>query len=55
MNHVIKTTAFIMCLVLSVFTQIDNVQFKDLEGNSYDLYELLGEGKHVFIMMSFNG
>jgi hypothetical protein len=55
MNRFLKTSAIIICFTLMGFTQIDNVQFKDMDGNSYDLYELLAEGKHVYVMMSFNG
>lgn len=43
-------------LALSASSQtIDNIQFKDMDGKSYDLYELLNEGKHVFLEMIWNG
>lgn len=49
MNHLIKALAYVMCLSLLGFAQIDNVQFTDLEGNSYDLYEELAKDKHVLV------
>ncbi len=36
------------------FGAIQNIQFKDMKGNSYDLYNLLGQGKYVFVEMMFN-
>lgn len=44
----------IMCSALFAREKIDNIQFKDLDGNSYDLYQLLGKGHYVFIHMQFN-
>ncbi len=35
-------------------TLSQNVQFKDLEGNSYDLYEVLNSGKHVLCHLQYN-
>ena len=54
MNRLLKISAIIMCLTLLGFTQVDNVQFKDLDGNSYDLYELLESGKYVYVQMIFD-
>ncbi len=54
MLHISKFTAFIMCFTLLGFSQINNIQFKDMEGAEYDLYELLDAGKHVYIEMIFN-
>lgn len=34
---------------------IPNIQFKDMNGKSYDLYTLLGEGKYVYFMTTFEG
>ena len=51
-----KLAALIACLALLGFAQdFPNIQFDDMKGNSYDLYELLGEGKHVYFMTVFNG
>lgn len=55
MNHLIKALACVMCVSLLGFAQIDNVQFQDMEGNSYDLYELLDAGKYVLCHFTFNG
>ncbi len=34
--------------------RINNVQFTDMNGKSYDLYEVLESGKHVLCHFSFN-
>ena len=49
MNHLIKAMTCVMAFTLLGFAQITNVQFTDLEGNSYDLYEELTKGKHVLV------
>lgn len=54
MNLLFKVSAFLMCLTLLGFSQIDNVQFETMNGKSYDLHELLGEGKSVYLQMMFN-
>ena len=54
MKRVLKVLTFLICLTLLGFAQIDNVQFKDLDGNSYDLYELLESGKYVYVQMIFD-
>ena len=43
-----------MCAVLGS-AQVQNVQFKDMAGNSYDLYSVLNSGKYVYVEMMFNG
>lgn len=56
MNHLIKLSAFLLCLTFIGFAQIiDNVQFKDMDGKSYDLYNLLEYDKYVFLEMIWNG
>lgn len=54
MNPLLKASTFLICFTLLGFAQIDNVQFKDLDGNSYDLYELLESGKYVYVQMIFD-
>jgi hypothetical protein len=34
---------------------LQNVQFKDLKGNSYDLFQLLNSGKYVYFMGGYHG
>lgn len=56
MNQLIKGMAVFAFLASLCFSQdFPNIQFDDMEGNSYDLYELLNEGKHVYFMTCFNG
>lgn len=49
---------FISLIVLTALVQgqtlSQNVQFKDLEGNNYDLYDVLNSGKHVLCHLQFN-
>jgi len=55
MNHLFKTATIVMCLTLIGSAQtISNVQFTDMKGKSYDLYQILGEGKSVLCHFSFN-
>ena len=55
MNRIILTALFFMCFALSGLAQIiENVQFKDMAGKEYDLYQVLGTGKHVYVEMIFN-
>jgi hypothetical protein len=49
MNLLIKVSAFLMCLTLLGLSQIDNVQFTDLEGREWDLYTELSKGKQVIV------
>ncbi len=47
-----KLLVFTIIAALSAAAQDmirENVQFKDVNGNSYDLYEELDKGKHVFL------
>ena len=56
MYQLIKGAAVFALLAGLCFAQeFPNIQFKDMEGNSYDLYTLLDEGKHVYFLTSFNG
>ena len=56
MNQLIKGMAVLAFLVSLCFSQdFPNIQFQDMEGNSYDLYTLLDEGKHIYFLTSFNG
>lgn len=55
MNQLIKVSAFLLSFTLFSFSQIDNVQFETMDGNSYDLYELLEGGTSVYLQMMFNG
>lgn len=54
MKVLIKLSLFLLSLTLLNFSQIDNVQFTDMDGKSYDLYDLLGSGKHVLCHFTFN-
>ena len=47
MRPMLKLMALLVCLTLTGFSQIDNVQFKDTDGREYDLYEVLASGKYV--------
>jgi hypothetical protein len=49
MKTIIKATICLMAFTLLGFSQISNVQFKDLDGNEYDLYEELAKGKSVLV------
>ena len=54
MKLLIKLSALIMCLSLLGFSQtVSNVQLTDMEGNSYDLYEVLESGKHILCHFSY--
>ncbi len=54
MKSTIKLSAFLMCFALSGFSQtIRNVQFTDMEGESYDLHEILESGKYVLVHFSY--
>ncbi len=48
MKLLIKLSALIMCFSLLSFSQtVDNVQFTDMSGKDYDLYDVLESGKHI--------
>ncbi len=47
-------TLAILFQITATFAQIDNVQFKELKGKQYDLYQLLSKGKHVIVHTQFN-
>lgn len=53
-----KAMVLLITLFLSLIcadpTEITNVQFTDDKGNSYDLFELLDRGTHVYIEMVDN-
>ncbi len=55
MNQCINIVVLLLVAAISGFSQIANVQFKDMKGNSYDLYALLGQGKHVLVHFSDDG
>jgi hypothetical protein len=55
MNNLVKSAIFLMCFSFLCFAQIDDVQFTDMGGNSYDLHEILNNGKHVLCHFTFNG
>ena len=56
MNSIIKVSCIIGIVMLACMAQtVKNVQFSDLNGKSYDLYELLDEGKYVYFMGSYIG
>lgn len=52
MRVIRKLCTFALILAISGAAQNTiqgNVQFTSMEGNSYDLYALLDNGKHVFV------
>lgn len=53
----IKNLILLFGVVVLAYGQTisDNVQFTDMEGNSYDLFEELGKGKHILCHFHFNG
>lgn len=57
MNRIIKTLSAMLFLSTLLFSQSisQNIQFTDMNGKSYDLFEMLGEGKHIYLQMMFNG
>ncbi len=57
MKFLLKLAAIGMVLSMSGYSQIleNNVQFTDMEGKSYDLYDLLDNGKYLFIEMLTSG
>ena len=48
MRVIDKVTVLALLFASAGFGQ-GNVQFTDVKGNSYDLFEELGKGKHVFV------
>jgi len=56
MNSMIKFACIIVAVIIASSAQtVKNVQFKDLNGKSYDLYQLLNEGKYVYFMGGYIG
>ena len=52
MKFLLKLAAIGMVLSMSGYSQTelaDNVQFTDMDGKSYDLYNLLDNDKYVFL------
>jgi len=43
-----------ICATFSLAADVQNIQFKDMKGNSYDLYEVLARGTYVYVEMIFN-
>lgn len=57
MKYISKAFLCLCVLVGALFARqkIDNIQFKDLDGNNYDLYQTLEKGHYIVIHMQFNG
>ena len=56
MNRIIKVSYIVGIVILACMAQtVKNVQFEDLKGKKYDLYQLLDEGKYVYFMGSYIG
>lgn len=56
MNRLILYALFLLVSLNSIHSQpIENVQFKDLSGKSYDLHRVLESGKHVFCHFTRSG
>ena len=58
MNHLIKVSAFLSCLTVLGFSQMGNIQFKTmvtLDGQSFDIYEFVEQGRYIYLQMMFNG
>lgn len=45
---------FVLTAFIKAQTISQNVQFKDLEGNNYDLFDVLNSGKHVLCHLQYN-
>lgn len=61
MKRVLQVTTLLCCIVISGFSAAPksgtiqkNFQFKDLDGNEYDLFEQLDSGKYIFMHSTFN-
>ncbi len=54
---IMKNVILLLSLAILTYSQTisNNVQFTDMEGNSYDLFEELGKGKHILCHFHFNG
>ena len=55
MTKLIRSSLAIIILAMVGFAQIDNVQFTDLQGRSFDLYEELDKGRYIYIYFTWNG
>ncbi len=47
-------TIGVVAFTFSLFSQIDNVQFTDLKGKSYDLYDLFSKGKYIVVHTQYS-
>ena len=56
MKRMITISCFIFAAIVMGNAQlVKNVQFEDLQGKKYDLYQLLDEGKYVYFMGGYIG
>ncbi len=55
MSKIVQSSLVALLMICGAFSQIENVQFKDLKGKSWDLYNILDEGKFVYIYFTWNG
>lgn len=58
MNRLIKLSAFLLGFTLLGFSQMDNIQFKTmvtLDGQSFDIYDFVEQGRYIYLQMTFNG
>lgn len=59
MNHS-KFIIFYKIIVMTIIINVcgssisHNIQFEDLDGNNYDLFNLLSQGKYIALHMTFN-
>lgn len=49
----------VLCLLLCLFSfvigkSIQNFQFTDMNGKVHDLYDMLDEGKHIYVFTTYN-
>lgn len=55
METLLKTLLLIGTIITIITAQItENVQFKDISGENYDLYELLDRGTYVVVHTQYN-
>lgn len=62
MKRILQMVTVVLTLITFGFSAVpdsgtvsSNFQFKDLDGNEYDLFELLDAGKYIFMHSTFNG
>jgi len=61
MKQIFRISAGIVLVVAllvsaqTVTTVTQNIQFQDMTGKQYDLYDVLNSGNYVFVEMMFNG